>query len=90
MEVGPRRFTLSKVRAPEPSVDLITAAIHGPFLPAGARALAVAVFTAVVSMGADRMAAVGGVDRTLASTVYREFKNGEEYHAAQLFNCCST
>jgi hypothetical protein len=59
---GLRRFTLNQGRAPARSVDLITAATYEAFLPAGGRALAVAV----VSMVAVLMAVVGVVDRTQA------------------------
>ena len=65
-EVRPRHFTLNKVPVPAHSVDLITAAMYEAFLPAGGRALAEAVFMAVVSMVADLMAAVAVVDRAVA------------------------
>lgn len=61
-EVGPRLFTLNQVHAPAHLVDLITAAIHEAFLPAGGRALVVVE----VSMVEVLMAAVAVVDRTQA------------------------
>jgi hypothetical protein len=81
-EVGLRLFTVNKVRAPAPSVALITAVMSEAFLPAGGRALAEVVFTEVVSMVAE-----GVVDRTVVSGIYRGFKNGEEYHVAHFFKC---
>ena len=77
-EAGPRRFTLNQVHAPARSVDLITAVMYEAFLPADGRVLAVVASTVAVFM-----AAVGVVNRTArVSRVYREFKNGEKYHAA--------
>ena len=64
--MDPRRFTLNQEHAPARLVDSITAAMYEAFLPAGGRALAEAVFMAVVSMVADLMAAVAVVDRTVA------------------------
>jgi len=82
-EVGLRRFTRNQVRAPAPSVALITAVMCEAFLPAGDQASAEAVFMEVVSM-----VAVGVVDRTVVSGgAYREFKNGEEYHVEYFFKC---
>ena len=49
------------------------------------------VVLVVVFMAAALMAAVADiVDRTHAGRGYREFKNGEEYYAAQDFDFCST
>ena len=59
---GPHRFTLNQARAPARLAVLITAVMFEAFLPAGGRALAVAV----VSMVAVLMAVVGVVDRTQA------------------------
>jgi hypothetical protein len=59
-EVGPRRFTLNKVRAQARLVDLTTAVVYEAFLHAGTRALAVGLG----SMVAVLMAAEGVVDRT--------------------------
>ena len=85
--VGPRRFTRNQGHAQARSVDLITAAMYEAFRHAGGQVLAVVVVSTVVVF----MAAVGVADsRTGVSRVHREFKNGEKYHAAQLFNCCST
>ena len=87
VEVDPRRFARNQVHAQARSVDLITAVMCEAFLPAGGRALAVVAVSTVVVF----MAAVGVANsRTGVSRVHREFKNGEKYHAAQLFNCCST
>jgi hypothetical protein len=61
-EVGPRRFTLNKVRAQARLVDLTTAVVYEAFLHAGTRALAVGVGSMVAAL----MAAVGVVDRTHA------------------------
>ena len=81
-ELGLRRFMRNQVRAPAPSVALITAVMCEAFLPAGGQASAEAVFMEAVSM-----VAVGVVDRTVVSGVYREFINGEEYHVAHFFKC---
>jgi hypothetical protein len=80
---------LNKGHTPARSVDLITAAIYEVFLHVGGPALAEVVY--VVVFMAVLMAVVGVVDGThLSSGSYREFKNGEEYHAAQFFNRDST
>ena len=86
-EVGPRLFTLNQVHAPAHLVDLITAAIHEAFLPADARASAVAVSM----VAAVFMAVAAVVNRTAGRIEFIEnFKNGEKYHAAQFFNCRKT
>ena len=85
-EAGLRRFTPNQVRAPAHSVDLITAVTYVAFLPADARALAVEVsMVAVSTVVVVFMAAVGVVKHTRLSGVYREFRNGEKYHAEQTF-----
>src|SRR6266852_6878494 len=76
---GLRPLTFSQEHAPARSVALIMVAMSEASPPAGGRALEVAP-TAVVSM----VAAVDDIgDRTRTrGRAYREFKNGEEHHAA--------
>ncbi len=74
---GLRLLTFSQEHAPARSVALTTVAMSEAFPPAGGRALE-GVPMGVVFMAADDI----GDRLHPAGRAYREFKNGEEYHAA--------
>jgi len=79
--MGLRLLTFSLEHARERSVALITAETSEAFPPAGGRVLE------VVSM--EAVAAVIGNHMSQPVDFVEEFKNGEDYHAAQNFDCCS-
>ena len=84
MEAGAHPFTLNPGHVPALSAASIMAATSEAFPPAGGQALA------AVSMEVVLMAVEDVADRRTGGRAEGEFKNGEEYHAAQDFDFCST
>jgi len=82
---GLQRLTFSRGHAPVPLAALITAEMRADFPHEGNRALEVAPTGASMAVADD----ISG-SHICVCGIYREFKNGEEHHAAVECNFCST